>query len=364
MTPGRRSEYGRGLGRSRGWTVVVCLIVVLILVLEGYYGYAGVTFAVAFGGRINLPEPLRRVLRMPAPPYRCLSGAVARSGSRSARRSDAILGLEMDGRRRPAADGDQVLEFVRGPVGVLGDVLANWTGDRRTLAPALRVRSSWYPTTPRSRSLDRAADHLDLSRWQRVVPDGVMRQQCAPRSVTITHATAARRRIDPLAPVTRTSTSPTRTAAASAHGPAPRHRRAPATRAQPDISRSPGRRRYVRACDRDACDADTAGDKRRCCQVSRIRPRPRPPGSRSPRPPPESRPCRAAAVSRRPPPTRNGPDRDHADAECTASATIATGPQPRVRSATDHHRRSADARHPALGPEPPTRAPAPRGRGG
>ena len=35
-------------------TVVVCLIVVLILVLQGYYGYAGVTFAVAVAAGINL----------------------------------------------------------------------------------------------------------------------------------------------------------------------------------------------------------------------------------------------------------------------------------------------------------------------
>jgi hypothetical protein len=35
-------------------TVLVCLIVVLILVLQGYYGYAGVTFAVALAAGINL----------------------------------------------------------------------------------------------------------------------------------------------------------------------------------------------------------------------------------------------------------------------------------------------------------------------
>ncbi|MGN6871314.1 MAG: hypothetical protein ACTHMY_23200 [Solirubrobacteraceae bacterium] len=43
------------LGRI-AWLVTVgtCLIVVLILVLEGYYGYAGVTFAVAVAAFINL----------------------------------------------------------------------------------------------------------------------------------------------------------------------------------------------------------------------------------------------------------------------------------------------------------------------
>jgi hypothetical protein len=34
--------------------VVACLITVLILVLEGYYGYAIVTFAVAIAAGINL----------------------------------------------------------------------------------------------------------------------------------------------------------------------------------------------------------------------------------------------------------------------------------------------------------------------
>lgn len=39
-----------------GWlaTVVICLITVLILVLQGYLGYAGVTFAVALAAAINL----------------------------------------------------------------------------------------------------------------------------------------------------------------------------------------------------------------------------------------------------------------------------------------------------------------------
>jgi hypothetical protein len=39
-----------------GWlaTVVACLIAVLILVLQGYYGYAGVTLAVAISAAINL----------------------------------------------------------------------------------------------------------------------------------------------------------------------------------------------------------------------------------------------------------------------------------------------------------------------
>jgi len=35
-------------------TVFVCLIVVLVLVLQGYYGYAAVTFAVALAAGINL----------------------------------------------------------------------------------------------------------------------------------------------------------------------------------------------------------------------------------------------------------------------------------------------------------------------
>ncbi len=35
-------------------TVLACLLAVLILVLEGYFGYAGVTFAVAVSAAINL----------------------------------------------------------------------------------------------------------------------------------------------------------------------------------------------------------------------------------------------------------------------------------------------------------------------
>jgi hypothetical protein len=39
-----------------GWLMIVlaCLIAVCILVLEGYFGYAGVTFAVAVSAGINL----------------------------------------------------------------------------------------------------------------------------------------------------------------------------------------------------------------------------------------------------------------------------------------------------------------------
>jgi hypothetical protein len=35
-------------------TVIACLVAVLILVLEGYYGYAGVTLAVALSAGINI----------------------------------------------------------------------------------------------------------------------------------------------------------------------------------------------------------------------------------------------------------------------------------------------------------------------
>lgn len=34
--------------------VLVCLVTVLILLLQGYYGYAGVTFAVAVAAGSNL----------------------------------------------------------------------------------------------------------------------------------------------------------------------------------------------------------------------------------------------------------------------------------------------------------------------
>jgi hypothetical protein len=35
-------------------TVLACLVAVFILLLNGYYGYAGVTFAVAVSAAINL----------------------------------------------------------------------------------------------------------------------------------------------------------------------------------------------------------------------------------------------------------------------------------------------------------------------
>jgi hypothetical protein len=39
-----------------GWlvTVLLCLIGALVLLLQGYYGYAGVTLAVAVSAAINL----------------------------------------------------------------------------------------------------------------------------------------------------------------------------------------------------------------------------------------------------------------------------------------------------------------------
>ncbi|HEY2259491.1 MAG TPA: hypothetical protein VGH45_07245 [Solirubrobacteraceae bacterium] len=39
-----------------GWlaTMLACLVAVLILALQGYYGYAGVTLAVAASAGINL----------------------------------------------------------------------------------------------------------------------------------------------------------------------------------------------------------------------------------------------------------------------------------------------------------------------
>jgi hypothetical protein len=35
-------------------TALACLVAVLVLVLDGYYGYAGVTLAVAISAAINL----------------------------------------------------------------------------------------------------------------------------------------------------------------------------------------------------------------------------------------------------------------------------------------------------------------------
>ena len=47
----------RAVDLARVWwivTVVACLVAVLILVLEGYIGYAGVTLAVAIAAAVNL----------------------------------------------------------------------------------------------------------------------------------------------------------------------------------------------------------------------------------------------------------------------------------------------------------------------
>jgi hypothetical protein len=53
--PGRREDSDVDLSRI-AWvlTVLVCAIVVIVLVLEGYFGYAGVTFAVGAAAAINL----------------------------------------------------------------------------------------------------------------------------------------------------------------------------------------------------------------------------------------------------------------------------------------------------------------------
>jgi hypothetical protein len=51
------NEQNDSVGLARvAWlvTVAVLLITVLVLVFEGYYGYAGVTFAVAAAAAINL----------------------------------------------------------------------------------------------------------------------------------------------------------------------------------------------------------------------------------------------------------------------------------------------------------------------
>ena len=50
-------EEGAGVDLGRmAWlaTVLACTIAVVVLMLQGYYGYAGVTFAVAASAAINL----------------------------------------------------------------------------------------------------------------------------------------------------------------------------------------------------------------------------------------------------------------------------------------------------------------------
>jgi hypothetical protein len=53
VDPGQNTAVDLGRLAWLG-TVLVCLITVLILVLQGYYGYAAVTFAVALAAAINL----------------------------------------------------------------------------------------------------------------------------------------------------------------------------------------------------------------------------------------------------------------------------------------------------------------------
>lgn len=55
VAPGPGENSPVNLGRI-AWLLAVsaCLVTVLILVLEGYYGYAAVTFAVAVAAGINL----------------------------------------------------------------------------------------------------------------------------------------------------------------------------------------------------------------------------------------------------------------------------------------------------------------------
>jgi hypothetical protein len=53
--PGSREDSDVDLARI-AWvlTVLACVIAVIVLVLEGYFGYAGVTFAVGAAAAINL----------------------------------------------------------------------------------------------------------------------------------------------------------------------------------------------------------------------------------------------------------------------------------------------------------------------
>jgi hypothetical protein len=55
MIDGQGDKASVDLGRI-AWvvTVLICLVAVLILVLQGYLGYAGVTLAVAVSAAVNL----------------------------------------------------------------------------------------------------------------------------------------------------------------------------------------------------------------------------------------------------------------------------------------------------------------------
>ena len=104
--------------------------------VQGYYGYAAVTFAVALRRRSTY------LAGLPAIP-----GSRGRPGAgQHLSRPHPVLGLEVDQHvRAPNAGRDQVLELVGGAVGVLERGPGTELDVQIDVAacPALRVRSSW-----------------------------------------------------------------------------------------------------------------------------------------------------------------------------------------------------------------------------
>ena len=122
------------LGRV-AWLVTVsaCLVAVLILILDGYYGYAGVTLAVAISAGINL----------------LLSGSRAYAGSRRLGQPGQQLG------HRPGPVADGVLLLV-GELGHRATVVVAVGQERRVIAKPARAAGLGRPAAPCSSRRTRA----------------------------------------------------------------------------------------------------------------------------------------------------------------------------------------------------------------
>ncbi len=144
-----------------GWlaTVFACLIAVLVLLLQGYYGYAGVTFAVACSAAINLalarfasaaarsPRPARtrsagsRWISTSAPwsrPRSC-PGARVRSGGRFERGACPELDVEVDVAPGARATCAQLV--------VADDAARRESLDRDRIASTSSSGSAWSTST-------------------------------------------------------------------------------------------------------------------------------------------------------------------------------------------------------------------------
>ena len=198
---------------SRGWSRPwrACLIAVAILAVEGYYGYAAVTFAVAASAALNL------YLRGP-PAQRSGSRGCSAAPSEHLSRPHPVLGFEVDQHVAPRRAARRSGPGVRERSGVRP----------RARSPRGTGRGGRLPPGPACGSAARGSRPRRAARTPRSRPGS-----CPPRSAgsawsTSTHDRVSRR--TPVttiaaarssattgsihwAPVISTSASPTRTAA-------------------------------------------------------------------------------------------------------------------------------------------------------